>query len=624
MLHIDGEWFKDTNGRIHILRGVNLGGGSKVPVWSRGVGLHDGLDKFESFGGRPFPLDEADEHFQRLKAWGLTFLRFIISWEAIEHRGPGQYDEAYLDYLEAVIGKAGEYGFLLFIDPHQDVWGRHTSGDGAPAWTYAKVGLNVTQFEASGAAEYHPVGATPHVRIWPSNYTKLATAAMFTLFFGGNDFAPNTQIDGEPAQDYLQRHYIAAMKQVAERLKGMPHVLGIGSMNEPSAGYIGWQGLTQTDGKIYLRAGATPTPLQGMALGAGISQKVARWGTGIFGPRQRGMVWQNEEQVRAWLPGVTPIWQAHGVWDVDEQGQPVLLKPTYFSQVNGRSVNFGRDYLRPFINRYAQAIRQINPNWIIFAQNTPLVNMPAWGPDDAPNVVNAAHWYDYFTLFLRFFLPFFTVDIQTAKAVLGPRKVLQSFIDEIGLIRRNSQQEMRGVPTLLGEFGIPFNMPLKLNYKLNWFGNQIAALDASFRALEANLVSGTLWNYTPDNRNSGGDGWNCEDLSLFSRSQQRDPNDLNSGARGWQAFVRPYPIAIAGEPQIITFHRKTGEFKLTFRGDPAVTAPTTLFVPTLQYPNGCRVTVSDGTFSQDLARQRLTYQQTAVAKQHTIRIERIA
>ena len=249
--------------------------------------------------------------------------------------------------------------------------------------------------------------------------------------------------------------------------------------------------------------------------------------------------------------------------------------------------------------------------------------MPTWGPDDAPNIVNAAHWYDYFTLFLRFFLPFFTVDIQTAKAVLGSRKVRQSFVDEIGRIKHNSQQALGGVPTLLGEFGIPFNMPLKLDYKLNWFGNQIAAMDASFAAVEANLVSGTIWNYTPDNRNAGGDGWNSEDLSLFSRDQQRNPNDINSGGRGWQGFVRPYPVAVAGEPQKVSFDRKTGAFELTFRADPAVTAPTTLFVPNLQYPNGYRVTVSDGTFRQDMGRQRLIYQQTAESTQHTIRLERI-
>lgn len=122
----------------------------------------------------------------------------------------------------------------------------------------------------------------------------------------------------------------------------------------------------------------------------------------------------------------------------------------------------------------------------------------------------------------------------------------QSFVDEIARIRQNSQQQMGGVPTLLGEFGIPFNMPLKLDYWLNWFGNQIAALNASFAAVEANLVSGTLWNYTPDNRNSGGDGWNCEDLSLFSRDQQRDPTDLNSGGGGGRRLYGRIPSPLPG------------------------------------------------------------------------------
>jgi len=101
-MHIDGPWFKDEHGRTLILRGANLGGSTKVPCRPNGAtyireGFFDHRDV--SFVGRPFPLDKADEHFARLRAWGMTFLRFLITWEAIEHAGPGQYDEEYLDYV---------------------------------------------------------------------------------------------------------------------------------------------------------------------------------------------------------------------------------------------------------------------------------------------------------------------------------------------------------------------------------------------------------------------------------------------------------------------------------------------------------------------------------------------
>src|SRR5512137_2930250 len=109
MIRIDGPWFKDEHGRTLILRGVNLGGSSKVPYCPDGAtyirqGFYD--HRNVSFVGRPFPLEEADEHFTRLRQWGLTFLRFLVTWEAIEHAGPGVYDEAYLDYLVQIVDKA--------------------------------------------------------------------------------------------------------------------------------------------------------------------------------------------------------------------------------------------------------------------------------------------------------------------------------------------------------------------------------------------------------------------------------------------------------------------------------------------------------------------------------------
>src|ERR1700680_607562 len=134
MIRADGSHFKDEHGRTLMLRGVNLGGRSKVPFAPNGATyIRDGFFEHQhvSFVGRPFPLEEADEHFARLRAWGLTFLRLLVTWEAIEHAGPGIYDEAYLDYVYEIVKKAGEEGIALFMDPHQDVWSRFSGGDGA-------------------------------------------------------------------------------------------------------------------------------------------------------------------------------------------------------------------------------------------------------------------------------------------------------------------------------------------------------------------------------------------------------------------------------------------------------------------------------------------------------------
>ena len=219
-----GPWFLDRQGRRVLLRGVNLAGSSKYPVNAPTHVTGDFYDTSNiSFVGRPFPLAHADEHFARLRAWGLTFVRLLVTWEAVEHKGPGIYDEEYLDYLLQIVRKANEYNISCFIDPHQDVWSRWTGGDGAPAWTLDKVGFNVSSLHECGAAfthQGHILETSPETPLprmtWPSNHHKLATGTMFTLFFAGEDFAPKLQIDGQNVQHFLQGHYIASMARVGE------------------------------------------------------------------------------------------------------------------------------------------------------------------------------------------------------------------------------------------------------------------------------------------------------------------------------------------------------------------------------------------------------------------------
>jgi hypothetical protein len=61
-------------------------------------------------------------------------------------------------------------------------------------------------------------------------------------------------------------------------------------------------------------------------------------------------------------------------------------------------------------------------------------------------------------------------------------------------------------------------------------------------------------------------------------------------------------------------------FEFEFRHDPNVAAPTELFVPNLQYPEGCRVEVSDGRYEIHQEQQTLVYRHSTGRREHTLRV----
>ncbi len=625
MIYIDRSWIKDEQGRTLLLRGVNLSGASKVPSGPQGATYNDeGFFDHQqvTFVGRPFPLQEADEHFTRLKSWGFTFLRFLVTWEAIEHAGPGIYDQEYLDYVHAVLEIANRHDIRVFNDPHQDVWSRFSGGDGAPGWTLEAVGFDLHHLHETGAAIVHAMHGDPLPRmIWPTNSAKLAAASMFTLFFAGNDFAPDLRIDGVPVQEYLQDHYINAVSALAKNLKDLPNVVGYDTMNEPLHGYIGWHNLARREG--VLQSGPTPTPFQSMLLGAGYPQQVDVMERGVFGIRRVGKVVLNPDGLRAWRQGHECIWRQHGVWDVDSSGKPVLLRPHYFANRGGRRVDFANDYLKPFINRFAHAVRRQDERAIIFIEGDTSTTPPCWTSGDVRNIVYAPHWYDAYVLFFKAFNAWLGVDVRgKGRLVVGGANIRRSFAAQIAHLKQHAHKCLADAPTLIGEFGIAFDLHNKRAYSSNDYSQQVRALDRSLRAMEDNLVHYTLWNYTPDNTNLRGDLWNDEDLSIFCRDQQKDPQDINSGGRGLEALLRPYAMKTAGEPLELSFDYRSGAMLYRFRHDAAVTAPTELYVPAYQYPQGCRVQVSDGEYELNLEDQRLIFRHSQERNEHTIRLMR--
>ena len=82
----------DVYGRQVIMHGVNV-----VPKIAPYIPIQDHFDPQTS-------LTEQD--MEDLKGWGMNFVRLGVMWEAVE-RTPGQYDEVYLEKIDALITKLG-------------------------------------------------------------------------------------------------------------------------------------------------------------------------------------------------------------------------------------------------------------------------------------------------------------------------------------------------------------------------------------------------------------------------------------------------------------------------------------------------------------------------------------
>lgn len=598
-----GTTFRDGAGRHVILRGVNLGGDTKVPTAPDGAthlptGFAD--HRTVSFVGRPAPLEELDEHLTRLRHWGFNCLRLLTTWEAVEHAGPGDHDEAYLDYFAEVCRRATAHGLYVFVDFHQDVWSRMSGGDGAPGWTWEAAGLDFTRFRAAGAAHVMPYeydyrrGGRQDgypVMSWSGNYARPANGIIWTLFFAGADFAPGALVERRNVQHYLQDHYVGAMRALAERVAGINGVIGFDTLNEPGTGYIG-KSLEKP-----LRRGSGPvwTPLDGLAAASGVARTlpVVAFGQGAVGSRT-----VNEEGVSIWQAGHDDPFRAAGAWDIDAQGVPVATTPDYFQRVGDRHVELERDYMQPFFNRVAAAVREVRADWLIFAELDPFEAARGHGfPPGCPErTVNASHWYDISALATKRFSPERMTHIFTGAVRQGEEAIEQGYVEELVALKSASDALGGGAPTLIGECGIPYDLNDAESYA-RWaagergpevWAAQAAALDRMYNAFDHLLLSSTQWNYTASNRNDPmiGDGWNQEDLSIWSADQVDDPADPDSGGRAVEGFSRPFVRAAQGTVLSQRFDRRTGVFEAVVEVDASIGEPTELYVPLRQYAEG--------------------------------------
>ena len=401
--------------------------------------------------------------------------------------------------------------------------------------------------------------------IWGTNYNRLVSQTMFTLFFAGRDFGPKCIIDGQNIQDWLQSHFIEAFGLLAERIRDAGDlldecVIGWDSMNEPFEGMCGIDDLNQCskESTASLKKGPSPTPIQGFRLGMGQAQEVEYWEFGAFGPKMGKMVTIDPKGATIWArpkeegedgvntkwgwtrdPGWTQdtcIWASHGVWDV-ESGE--LLKPDYFFTAPGKAkLPFVERWWKPHWQAFQKRIKPYHPECIWFIQ-PPVFSLPPRvdGDDLQGRCCYSAHYYDGLTLVSRHW-NWFNADalgvlrhkyshvVQALR--VGEKAIRASIQKQLGVLK--SDAEIIGdFPTIIGEIGIPFDMDSKRSYGYTKGGKykgdysrQQKALDASMNAGDGpNALNWTIWTYCPDSSHMWGDGWNMEDLSLWSQDDTR-------------------------------------------------------------------------------------------------------
>ena len=480
----------------------------------------------------PYQHNLQEDDLLRLCSWGFTVIRLVVTWEALEP-AEGSYSVAYMQYILETVRLCERHGVSVIVDPHQDCWSRFTGGDGAPAWTMERLGFRMNNLEACGAT----LSDRSNPMLWATNYQLFGSAAMCTLFFGSRRFAPDVRVDGHPAQDWLQSRFIAAFSTLAKVLREQCNVLGFGTLNEPSLGWIGVKDIRRCAASY--RFGYALSPLQCIRLAAGQTE------TGVVFYRYPFVPWS----IRTLNPDRKVLCT---IWPEDLPYDHFALRDTEDAP---------KDFLGPFWTRFGQSVRHSGgEDLLIFTEPPPIQDAHVCVARNPPEVLSP-HFYDLVSTSLQRFVPWLAIDPVTGWPGFNA-----------GETRRRVVRRMLEHGVVIGETGVC------------WMGAHTdAAMDATFEALEAALAPAVLiWCYVPGHKTD--DGWNRENFSIWSDQKLRITR-----------AVRPYAMRVAGKPVRMAWEKDV--FVLEFNECHDVDSNETVLF--LTHRPCERIEVSDGRYERD-------------------------
>ena len=326
------------------------------------------------------------------------------------------------------------------------------------------------------------------------------------------------------------------------------------------------------------------SPLDGLAAASGLTRWIER--VDIDQPNGR-LEPVNRERQSIWLPGRDDPFRQAGVWDIGSDGQPIALKPDHFQVRGGAPVSLIADHMMPFFRAVGETIRAVRDDWLLFAEVSPFhrIYEAGYPPGMPERTVSAPHWYDYRALVTK------RLDADQPVVLQDGRNgnLADRYHYEFETLKGIGDRLDGGVPTLIGECGFPFDMNGRDAFRRYAAGERDAALwhhqtqgfTAMFDAIDALQISATIWTYAATNSNAVeiGDGWNQEDLSIFSPDQRIDPDDPDSGGRAIEGFCRPYVRRAQGCVISQRYDRVSRRFEAEIEIDPAIDGHSEIYLP---------------------------------------------
>ncbi|MBO4893645.1 MAG: cellulase family glycosylhydrolase [Clostridia bacterium] len=434
-----------------------------------GINLCDKGYANEEKTDKVYELDFDENLIVNLKKRGVNLVRLGLTWDGVEPEA-GKYDEDYLDRVQKVADLCEKHGIYFYLDMHQDLYGgaADTPADGAPMWACMTDGH-----------EFKPTKF-----VWAEGY--FWGKAIHSCF---DHFWANDVCCGKPVQE----HFCEMWKHVAERFKDNTALFGFDILNEPFPGSSG--------GKVFRK-------LIGSVVRAG-----------MFDRRVNRI-----RLVKDALKAET----RHSVLDQFED-------PEFFSTIVTRAggkiiEDFDKNYYSPFINRVAEAIREVTDKGIIIMENCYYSNTsipcstPAVTVKGArePQLCFAPHGYDLM------------VDTPDYKYASNSRT--GAIFDE-----HLRTQKRLNVPVIVGEWGGSGG-----NEDKTWLNHINFLLDK----FDSNQWGQTYWCYTPD---------------IFDTVVM-------------ESLVRTVPVAVSGTIDSYKTDRGTGSFVLKYTQGYDFREPTEIFV----------------------------------------------